>query len=339
MPIPVIQHNAWEPVFAKSSSGLWRLEYCGSGSWEIHQRRHLMRLISWFKVVEGDVNSLSTWARKRKLLNEPKLPRMLGIRMSGSYETRLHHLRESLICIGWMESYNTEGGVGTSFVERVEYTAFAELGDSKGIDVWIRKTVKFSSEEEVLCYESDCTSIEEVTEVLREVGMSLYLTGKEQLIELLKLIDPAEVEVVQTYIPKPKGRGRGSLVSLCSYIYEVCEEWSKWVFIIDDIRDAMRKIKEKNIQIDWEELLEGQSDLCPSVWEEWASCDDCYEHVIGLVNSFPWTHAISGTYWHSNVDEMLECTEFCVYASHEAWLKSCLNFVSQRLLVLVEPYE
>jgi hypothetical protein len=146
----------------------------------------------WYLKASGDVNSLSAWAKsfptEQCNKSDRSFFRRLGIRLSGSYESRLQSLRASLINIGCGQQSTTEGGIGTSFVCTTDVTAYAELGNNGGIDVWARKTRAFSSESELVYCASDLTTMSQIEDALREEGIYPQCYKNQELLEMLDSI-------------------------------------------------------------------------------------------------------------------------------------------------------
>lgn len=354
MKVPHITYEAWEPVFARDKNrALWRLDYCGAGQWELYLRKGVWHGIkAWFLKASGDVNSLSRWARKKRdhdirtySPSDLSLFRQLGIRLSGSYETRLRNLRGSLIYIGCGQQSTTEGGIGTSFVCTTDVEAYAELGNNGGIDVWARKTRPFSSDSELVCCASDLTAMSDIENALREEEIYPQCHKNQELLEMLDSIwsSPIHSPEKQTYIPKPTSRPCGYRELVCTMDEFEGVDWHRGYREKDLICDSMDKIRERGLSINWHELLEGQDDLMPKVWASWNEFIDEIEEeshdelMLLLFNSFP------GTYRKSELSgcTMLMCMsyEYYVLSSHEDWLFSCFNFVGERLKLFVDKHD
>ncbi len=177
------RYGAWEPSFASTYVGCWRLNYQGVGEWTLHYR---MPGQAWEEKECGDVNTLSRWART--MGTPPRLesiPLHFDIHKTGSYEKRLFRLRDSLILIGWEQRCTTEGGIGTSFVSESEVTLYAEQGVQGGVDVWGRSTERFVGGTNFSIAE-DCSSLEEIESAIENSGYSTALLNISQLNDLLK---------------------------------------------------------------------------------------------------------------------------------------------------------
>jgi len=177
-----VQNGVWEPVFAKVESGLsaWRLDYLGVGEWDL--RNHIPILYTfgepwWSKGRRGGVDMLSRWARAVRFDEyEAGVHQQLGILISGSFEKRLFHLRESLIVIGWEQHCSEEGGVGTSFVSRSEITLYAELGNAGGVDIWGRNYERFVGGNN-FSIATGCSTIDEIESAVETAGYSTALVN------------------------------------------------------------------------------------------------------------------------------------------------------------------
>jgi hypothetical protein len=184
------QYGIWEPIFAKVQNGLtsWRLDYLGEGEWEL--RHHIPILYKsgepWWTVARrGGVNMLSNWGRTiRDCEYESGVQQQLGILISGSYEKRLLHLRDSLIIIGREQRCTTEGGIGTSFVCRSEITLYAELGNSGGIDIWGRNYERFVGGNN-FSVATGCFTIDEIESEVENAG---YSTSFVNIVDLQILL-------------------------------------------------------------------------------------------------------------------------------------------------------
>ena len=172
-----VQYGIWEPVFAKVESGLgvWRLDYLGMGQWEL--RSHIPIIYKfgepwWSEGRRGGVDMLSKWARHVRFCEyEAGVHQQLGILISGSFEKRLFHLRDSLIIFGWEQRCVTEGGVGTSFVSRTEITLYAELGNAGGINIWGRNYEQFVGGNN-FSIATDCRTIDDIEYAVENAGYS-----------------------------------------------------------------------------------------------------------------------------------------------------------------------
>jgi hypothetical protein len=358
MKVPHITYEAWEPVFAKDKNrALWRLDYCGAGHWELYLRKGVWHGIkAWFLKASGDVNSLSRWARKKRdhdirtcSPSDLSLFRQLGIRLSGSYETRVQNLRDSLIYIGCGQQSTTEGGIGTSFVCTTDVTAYAELGNNGGIDVWVRKTRPFSSESELVYCASDLTAMDDIENALREENIYPQCRKNQELLELIDSIwsSPIRSSEKQTYIPKPKGRPHGYGELVCTHdLHDNSIDWSNYILHklpVPLICDTMEEIRERGLSVNWHELLEGQKDLMPKVWNAWdKTCEETqWDYEFGaactLMADFPGIYCESET----SGPTMLMSTEdkWYVRISHKDWLFSCFEFVVGRLKLFVEKHD
>jgi len=351
MNIPHITYEAWEPMFAKEklTKNPWRLDYCGAGEWKLYIRTGVWyRRLDWVLKASGDIDSLSEWAREHQTTNmyDRFLYKRLGIRLSGSYETRLRNLRGSLIYIGCGQQSTTEGGIGTSFVCTTDVTAYAELGNNGGIDVWARKTRAFSSESELVYCASDLTAMGDIENALREEEIFPQCRKNQELLEMIDSIwsSPIRSSEKQTFISKPKGRPHGDGNLVCSFDGHFGDiDW--WTYTSPElpfplICDSMVKIGERGLSINWHELLEGQKDLMPKLWNAWdKECGGSdYEFSIpSLMDAFPGIYCESET----SGPTMLVSTDYKWYvrSSHKDWLVSCFEFVGERLNLFVEKHD
>ncbi len=177
-----VQYGVWEPVFAKVESGLgdWRLDYLGVGQWEL--RSHIPILYKfgepwWSGGRRGGVDMLSRWARDVRFCKyEAGVHQQLGILISGSFEKRLFHLRDSLIIIGWEQLSSVEGGVGTSFISHSEITLYAELGNAGGIDIWGRNYERFVGGN-TFSIATGCSTMDEIESAVETAGYSTALVN------------------------------------------------------------------------------------------------------------------------------------------------------------------
>ena len=353
MKIPHITYEAWEPTFVKERlrEQPWRLDYCGAGEWKLYNRTTAFyRRLDWVLKASGDINSLSKWAREHQRTNNNNrsLYKRLGIRLSGSYETRLRNLRSSLIYLGSGQQSTTEGGIGTSFVCTTDVTAYAELGNNGGIDVWVRKTRPFSSESELVYCASDLTAMGDIENALREENIYPQCRKNQELLEMLDSIwsSPIHSPEKQTYIPKPKGRphGYGELVCTRDH-HDNSIDWSNYILHklpVPLICDTMEEIRERGLSVNWHELLEGQKDLMPKLWNAWdKACEESqWDYEFGactLMADFPGIYCESET----SGPTMLMSTEdkWYVRISHKDWLFSCFEFVGGRLKLFVEKHD
>ena len=329
----------WEPVFARDERGIWRLEYSGCLSWILYHRdANAGREAPWNEVISCDLKGLTTWAQMRWRSGNGSLPKELGVLASGSYERRLQRLRKSLIKIGYAEYYDVEGDVGTSFLVKNEVHAYAELGNHGGVDVLVRYTQQFSSDAGMIYYQADRNTLEEIEQVLTDSSITPYCRENTDLLDMLDSVTNfEEVQLRQTFVRKPKGRGCGYRVLVCMQD-ETNEQWELLECEIREICNAMKFVKENGIEVDWNDMLGGEADLYPSLWKQWAdSYEDCYTDHFGLFSSFP------GTYRTSETTEHQICSftsyGYFVLSSHEKWLVSCFGFVAQRLYAFVEGHE
>lgn len=353
MKIPHITYEAWEPTFVKERlrEQPWRLDYCGAGEWKLYNRTTAFyRRLDWVLKASGDINSLSKWAREHQRTNNNNrsLYKRLGIRLSGSYETRLRNLRSSLIYLGSGQQSTTEGGIGTSFVCTTDVTAYAELGNNGGIDVWVRKTRPFSSESELVYCASDLTAMGDIENALREENIYPQCRKNQELLEMLDSIwsSPIHSPEKQTYIAKPKGRPKGEGQLVCTYDghFNTIDWWTDTYpqLPFPLICNSLKKIRERGLSINWHELLEGQKDLMPKVWNAWDKvCEECQVDYESSIPSL--LDAFSGIYCKSETSgpTMLVSTyyEWYVRSSHEDWLVSCFEFVGERLKLFLEKHD
>ncbi|MBT4529631.1 MAG: hypothetical protein HOC27_00360 [Phycisphaerae bacterium] len=353
MNIPHITYEAWEPMFAKEklTKNPWRLDYCGAGEWKLYVRTGVWyHTLGWVLKASGDIDSLSEWAREHQLTrkHDRSLYKRLGIRLSGSYETRLRNLRGSLIYIGCGQQSTTEGGIGTSFVCTTDVTAYAELGNNGGIDVWVRKTRPFSSESELVYCASDLTAMGDIENALREEEIYPQCRKNQELLEMIDSIwsSPIRSSEKQTYIPKPKGRPHGCGELVCTHDHhDDSIDWSNYILYelpVPSICDSMEEIRERGLSVNWHELLEGQKDLMPKLWNAWDKrCKECqvdYESwAWTLMADFPGIYCESETFGAT----MMMSTEdkWYVRISHKDWLISCFEFVAERLKLFVEKHD
>ena len=123
-----------------------------------------------------------------------------------------------MINIGCGQQCTTEGGIGTSFVLTTDVTAYAELGNNGGIDVWARKTRAFSSESELVYCASDLTAMSDIKNALREEEIYPQCHKNQELLEMLDSIwsSPIHSPEKQTYIPKPTSRPCGYRELVCT---------------------------------------------------------------------------------------------------------------------------
>jgi hypothetical protein len=338
--IESLKYEVWEPVYgyAKYSSP-WCLQYKGEGNWEVKYRKNVWRGVAkWFNQASGDVDALATWARKIQTTDSARLGKQFRILLSGSYEKRLQHLRQSLIVLGTFEHYETSGGVGTSFVVKCELRLYAELGNNGGIDVWGRSRQKFGGEATVVPFATDCMSIEEIEVAVKEGGFNYCCEDSEALQDLLSstAVGIPISDAKQTYIAKPKGRPRGGSIHICTSD-EFDTYWQELDYPLSSIRSSMESVINDDLEVDWRKLLQNQKDLLPKIWEEWNLCSDCFTDMTSLLREFPFV-----TCKVENTNHSVCCFtsyEYYVKESHFAWFESCLEFVANRLENFVEDQD
>ncbi|MCH2162126.1 MAG: hypothetical protein MK085_09665 [Phycisphaerales bacterium] len=128
-------YEGYEPGFARSRAGTpYRLQYLGKVTW----RLDVQEMDGTWLVVEDEMTlrRLTAWGREQRAAGEQKLVRELGIRVSGSKAYRVKALRSEAREIAWGTYYTEEGGIGTSFVDRVTYSVWADLDEEGLIEVW-----------------------------------------------------------------------------------------------------------------------------------------------------------------------------------------------------------
>lgn len=193
-------HKAWEPIVGRLNrpgpryTGLFRFDYFGQGQWRLCVKKKWMphHKPRWFAEIFGDVNTLSDFFRSQRKFSISwrsfwwPLTNHLGIRLSGSYDNRLKSLRHSLISLGSAKFPVETTKSGSNIFENVR--AYAELGDNGGVDVWTRRTRLFSSQNIIISYGVDLTSLVEVESALHVAGIE-ECENRNQLLQLLSLSD------------------------------------------------------------------------------------------------------------------------------------------------------
>ena len=178
-------YGPWEPVFATDTDGqIWRLDYEFFGHWHLQQRNP--NEAGWQSVAQGSLDSLQHWARKQRRAGNTSLHRELGIRVSGSYDTRLKRLRPDIIIVGTGDDYSAVGGIGTSWVAHVSTTVYAEPDGEGGFSLWSRRCEQFN-ESEYFGSGSGYTDAQDIIDGAIEDGADSINFGCE---ELQKRMDP-----------------------------------------------------------------------------------------------------------------------------------------------------
>ena len=95
-------------------------------------------------------------------------------------------MRHSLISLGSAKFPVETTKSGSNIFENVR--AYAELGDNGGVDVWTRRTRLFSSQNIIISYGVDLTSLAEVESALHVAGIE-ECENRNQLLQLLSLSD------------------------------------------------------------------------------------------------------------------------------------------------------
>ena len=128
-------YEGYEPGFARSRAGTpHRLQYLGQATW----RLDVQEMDGTWRVVEDEMSlrRLTAWGREQRAAGEQKLVRALGIRVSGSKAYRIKALRSEAREIAWGTYDIEEGGIGTSFIDRVTYSVWADLDQDGLIEIW-----------------------------------------------------------------------------------------------------------------------------------------------------------------------------------------------------------
>jgi hypothetical protein len=181
----------------------------------------------------------------------------------------------------------------------------------------------------------------DIENALREEEIFPQCRKNQELLEMIDSIwsSPIRSSEKQTYITKPKGRPHGDGNLVCSFDGHFNDiDW--WTDTSPElpfplICDSMDKIRERGLSINWHELLEGQKDLMPKLWNAWDKEDDGY--IPSLMDAFPGIYSESET----SGPTMLVSTylKWYVRSSHKDWLVSCFEFVGERLKLFLEKHD
>ena len=109
----------YEPTFARDPGGLFRLQYLGYATWELHIKDD-SSWTGWSRVMTGGVSHLSTWAGLMKERGLASIPRQLGVRHGGEVLDQIESVRPQLHQV-------VRGYVGEMYEDRNPAYDFVEV--------------------------------------------------------------------------------------------------------------------------------------------------------------------------------------------------------------------